>query len=574
MNSTFIQKFESIAEMLPNNIALITANHSMTYSQLHQMAKRIAVGIHTAMSDDVEGIVLCLQRNESLITTILACHYLGIPYIPVDPRTAKEKIDHILSQSRYLYISNVQKSACQKTYCVTEILNADSQFDGETMARPSKEAYRIYTSGSTGEPKGVMVSHVGCSNLIEHFCSLLKSKPEHTWLSSTSISFDIFFLEYTAPLSSGGTLILLTDNQIASPQQVASQLIHWSPSVYQATPSMFKGLLAYLDKSWRFQNVLVGGEALSQQLSSLLFEKSDWLCNVYGPTETTVWSSAHVIKQAGDMRIGQPIRHTQLLVLNEQQQMCKSGELGRIHIGGDGLAMGYFNNPELTARKFIEVCIGGKIQTLYDTDDIGYVDDEGIVNFLHRDGGFIKNNGYRIEPSEITDVFESIEGVTGSAVIQINDESSDSSKLIGWVECSHITETMLRSELESKLSYYLIPHHIFTTPKLPYTLSGKVDSNTLEAMSLVQLTKPAVDIDTAPEGLCFELSSHPAGKILGRYLDITLMSKDDNFFEQGLTSMQAISLHVDMLDLYPNLELHELFERPSFQTLISELESA
>ncbi len=254
--------------------------------------------------------------------------------------------------------------------------------------------------------------------------------------------------------------------------------------------------------------------------------------------------------------------------------MCKSGELGRIHIGGDGLAMGYFNNPELTARKFIEVCIGGQIQTLYDTDDIGYVDDEGIVNFLHRDGGFIKNNGYRIEPSEITDVFESIEGVTGSAVIQINDESSDSSKLIGWVECSHITETMLRSELESKLSYYLIPHHIFTTPKLPYTLSGKVDSNTLEAMSLAQLTKPAAGGDTAPAGLCLELSSHPAGKILGRYLDITLMSKDDNFFEQGLTSMQAISLHIDMLDLYPNLELHELFERPSFQTLIAELESA
>ena len=572
MNSTFIQKFESTAKILPNNIALIAENHSTTYAQLHQMAKCIAVSIHTEMNANVEGIVLCLQRSESLIAIILACHYLGVPYIPIDPRTTKEKIDKILSQSRYLYISNVHKSTRQKTYCVTEILNASSQFDPEAMARSSKEAYRIYTSGSTGEPKGVMISHVGCSNLLEHFCSLLESKPEHTWLSSTSISFDIFFLEYSIPLSSGGTLILLTDNQIALPQQVASQLMYWSPSVYQATPSMFKGLLAYLDKSWRFQNILVGGEALSQQLSSLLFEKSDWLCNVYGPTETTVWSSAHVIKQGGDIRIGKAIRHTQLLVLNERQQACYPEESGRIHISGDGLAMGYFNNPLLTAKKFIDVSINGQSQKVYDTDDVGYIDDEGIVNFLHRDGGFIKNNGYRIEPCEITDVFESIEGVTGSAVIQIHDKISNSSKLIGWVECSCMTEVDFRSKLESKLSHYLIPHHIFTTLKLPYTLNGKVDLNTLKAMSLVQLTGSTSSVDTTPrEGL--ELSSHPAGKILGRYLDITLMSKGDNFFERGLTSMQAISLHVDMLDLYPSLELHELFERPSFEALIAQFES-
>ncbi|WP_413453387.1 non-ribosomal peptide synthetase [Erwinia persicina] len=576
MNSTFIEKFESIAELFPTNIALIAGHRSITYSQLQHQAKRIAAGIQSEIDDNVEGVVLCLQRDESLIATILACHYLGIPYIPVDPRTTYEKIDHILSQARYLYISNVKISEYQKTLDVISQLNANTPFEHKSLTRASQEAYRIYTSGSTGAPKAVMVSHIGCANLIEYFCHLLAFRPGQTWLSSTSIAFDIFFLEYSVPLASGGTLILLTDQEIYSPQQIAGQVMRWSPSVYQATPSLFKGLLGYLEQGWQFQKVLVGGEALSPQLSSALFARSDWLCNVYGPTETTVWSGAHVIRQAGDTRIGQAIRNTQILILNECQQECAQGEPGRIYISGDGLALGYFNNPELTASKFTELCIGGVNRRMYDTNDIGYVDNEGIVNFLHREGGFIKINGYRVEPSEITDTFEAIAGVSGSAVICLHDELSDSAKLIGWVECTEVTEAAIRAFLQSKLSYYLIPHHIFTIPALPYTLSGKVDGNRLEEMSLSLLsqtpTPTASASASASEGEPSALASHPVGKILGQYMDITRMSKDDNFFELGLTSMQAISLHLDMLELYPNLQLHEIFERPSFDKLINELE--
>ncbi|WP_158151128.1 AMP-binding protein [Pantoea ananatis] len=572
MNSTFIEKFESIAALFPANIALISGHRSITYSQLQYQAKRVAAGIQAEIDDDVEGVVLCLRRDESLIVTILACHYLGMPYIPVDPRTTYNKIEHILSQARYLYISNVKITECQKTIDVIGLLNTSAPFEYKNFIHASQEAYRIYTSGSTGAPKAVMVSHIGCANLIEYFCHLLAFKPGQTWLSSTSIAFDIFFLEYSVPLVSGGTLILLTDQEIYSPQQIAAQVIRWSPSVYQATPSLFKGLLGYLEQGWHFQKVLVGGEALSPQLSSALFARSDWLCNVYGPTETTVWSGAHVIRQAGDTRIGQAIRNTEILILNEHQQECAQGEPGRIYISGDGLAMGYFNNPELTASKFTELCIRGVNQRMYDTNDIGYVDNEGIVNFLHREGGFIKINGYRVEPTEITDTFEAIAGVSGSAVICLHDDLSDSSKLIGWVECTEVTEAAIRAFLQSKLNYYLIPHHIFTIPALPYTLSGKVDGNRLEEMSRTLLSQVPTASGSSSVGEPSALASHPAGKILGQYIDITRMSKDDNFFELGLTSMQAISLHLDMLELYPNLQLHEIFERPCFDKLINELE--
>ncbi|ERB66398.1 hypothetical protein TW78_09960 [Vibrio coralliilyticus] len=570
MNSAFIDKFDAIAQTRPTQLALITEKASITYAQLQQKAKHIAAGIQSEIDDDVEGVVLCLKRDDALIATILACHYLKIPYVPVDPRTANEKIDHILAQARYLYISNAKTNQCQPAVSITQLLKVDASFEPESRARASQEAYRIYTSGSTGDPKAVMVSHDGCANLIEYFGALLAFQPEHTWLSSTSIAFDIFFLEYAVPLSCGGTVIVLTDQEIQSAQQVARQVQRWSPTVYQATPSLFKGLLGYLETGWRFQKVLVGGEALSPQLSTSLFERSEWLCNVYGPTETTVWSTAHVILQAGDTRIGRPIRQTQIWVLNEERQECAPGEPGRIYIAGDGLALGYFNNPTLTASKFTEVCVGGHTQRVYDTNDIGYVDHEGVFNFLYREGGFIKVNGHRVEPTEITDALETIEGVSGSAVIPLYDARSDSTKLIGWVECSGVTEATIRAHLEAKLSYYLIPHHLYTLPALPYTLSGKIDGNQLEAMSHQRMNEAPIPSALPPKEEA--IASHPVGQILGQYVDITRMSKDDNFFERGLTSMQAISFHLDMLDLYPNLELHEIFERPSFDKLTSELE--
>ncbi|MGK0664543.1 phosphopantetheine-binding protein [Serratia marcescens] len=162
--------------------------------------------------------------------------------------------------------------------------------------------------------------------------------------------------------------------------------------------------------------------------------------------------------------------------------------------------------------------------------------------------------------------------MSGSAVIPLHDDLTDSAKLIGWVECSGVTEATIRAFLESKLSHYLVPHHIFTISALPYTLSGKIDVNRLEEMSLQLLSRAPGASVSESMGEPSALASHPVGKILGQYVDITRMSKDDNFFELGLTSMQAISLHIDMLELYPNMELHEIFDRPSFNQLINELE--
>ncbi|MBF4438014.1 hypothetical protein ERJ77_26735, partial [Vibrio anguillarum] len=113
MNSAFIDKFDAIAQTRPTQLALITEKASITYAQLQQKAKHIAAGIQSEIDDDVEGVVLCLKRDDALIATILACHYLKIPYVPVDPRTANEKIDHILAQARYLYISNAKTNQCQ-----------------------------------------------------------------------------------------------------------------------------------------------------------------------------------------------------------------------------------------------------------------------------------------------------------------------------------------------------------------------------------------------------------------------------------------------------------------------------
>ncbi len=153
----------------------------------------------------------------------------------------------------------------------------------------------------------------------------------------------------------GIAVVLLNDKESVNPRYIASKLAALKPEVFQATPSMYKCILPYLDNDTLFNKTIVGGEELSFDLSTELFRKSKWLCNVYGPTETTVWSSLNIISEAGDTSIGKPIYNTGIYILNENNDVVENCTVGRICISGKGLAIGYHNNNALYNKKFIDV---------------------------------------------------------------------------------------------------------------------------------------------------------------------------------------------------------------------------
>lgn len=577
----FISRFDTTVKKCPASIALKINQRQVSYIELQQRAFSFASCLEKYLDAEVDGIILYLTRSEDLIIALLACQYLGKLYVPVDIRTSKSRLEKIVKASRYLvlYEEKIAHSV-HPLWLDLNVLKKQmspcSAFNINT--RHSEEAYRIYTSGSTGEPKGVQVLNRGCANLIQSFSQLLTAGSQSHWLSATSISFDIFYLEYTIPLSYGATLILLDDIQMRSPQEIARQLVHHQPQVFQATPSMFKSLLPYLPETFHFSQLLVGGEALSQQLSAQLFSRCRWLCNVYGPTETTVWSSAHVIVKPGDIRIGKPIDNTVINILDDEDQPVSTQTAGRIFIGGKGLATGYFNNRKLTAEKFLTFEYEGKSSVFYDTGDIGFYDAEGILNYLNRADDFIKINGYRVEISEIVDALEKIPSVHQAAVVLLANEIDQEGKLVGWLktdENSDVADVLtIRSHLEQQLNHYMIPHYLFLTTQLPSAMSGKLDSKMLIKMSEEKLQHAAAGKVSTQAPAKVSVVDHPAMEILRNYIGSNDLSVDSNFFHYGLSSMQAISFHLQLIILYPQIELHELFARPTLLSLLAPYDKA
>lgn len=574
-NARFIDAFDLAAGNTPHAIAVEFNERAVSYRELQTLAKYYAHQFGTSIPDDVEGVVIHLPRSVELLAAILACQYIDLPYIPVDIRTARNRVEKILQASRYacVYDGTVTQGGFTQAFDVM-MLQAQSEEVKENafFKRCNPEAYRIYTSGSTGEPKAVRVTHEGCGNLIDHFSRLVSADRSMIWLSATSISFDIFYLEYTVPLANGGTLILLDEQKSRSAQEIARCLAARSPRQFQSTPSMLKCLLPYLPADWRFNKLLIGGEKLGGQLSEELYRRSAWLCNVYGPTETTVWSTAHVIQRPGDNRIGRPITETTVRILDAKMREVPQGVEGRIFIGGVGLALGYLNNPQLTAERFITFATEQGDERLYDTGDIGFIDNEGVICYCYRDGDFYKVNGYRIDCAEIVDAMEEIAGIDEAAVVVVEDEADDTATLVAWYKKREKTleSSVIRHQLERQLNHYMVPRYFFDTDEFPYSFSGKLDKKTITSMSVERI------MASQHQGIAFARKINDVSDkirnsaiiLLSNYINIENMNFDDNFFHFGLSSMQAISFHLDLLELYPDLELHELFDRPTIKSLL------
>jgi amino acid adenylation domain-containing protein len=357
------QLFEAQAEKTPDAIAVVFEEQQLTYRELNNRANQLAHYLQKLGVGPETLVGVCVERSLEMIIGLLGILKAGGAYVPIDPEFPRQRIEFMLDESQApLLLTQARLDKLNRSFAGTRIL-LDRDWDEiarESVTNVNQQqdskglAYLIYTSGSTGKPKGIMVEHRSVINFLASMAHEPGIIETDILFALTSLSFDIAGLEIYLPLTTGARVVLARREVAVDGVRLAKQISDCGATVMQATPAVWRLLLAAGWQGRRELKILCGGEALSEDLAKDLAHRCASLWNMYGPTETTIWSSVQrVPANIGRVTLGEPIANTQLYVLDAHRNPVPIGVVGEIYIGGDGLARGDLNRPELTAERFI-----------------------------------------------------------------------------------------------------------------------------------------------------------------------------------------------------------------------------
>ncbi|MDO5556013.1 MAG: amino acid adenylation domain-containing protein, partial [Clostridia bacterium] len=488
-DKTIHQLFEEQVNKTPNEIAIVCGNNQLTYKELNEKANQLAHYLRKnkdIRKNDIIGIMI--NRSLEMIVGIIAILKSGAAYLPLDPEYPEDRIIYILedSSAKMVLVNNTTENMISKKIDKTNISLENSLFTDESKENlknvniATDLIYLIYTSGSTGNPKGVMLNHKNINNYICGLKEKIDFSEDKTMVSITTICFDIFVTEIWATLLNGIKVILANENEQNIPKLLSELCEENTVNMIQTTPSRFDVLIN--SDSCEFlknmSDILVGGESLNDSLLYKLksLTKAN-IYNMYGPTETSVWSTVKELTKTNEITIGKPIINTQVYILDKSKRLLPPNIIGEIYIGGDGVSDGYLNREELTKEKFVQVPFA--LEKIYNTNDIGYVKNNGEVVHLGRSDFQIKINGHRIELGEIENVILKFKNISNCVVIAKKNEYGKESIYAYYTAKEIINITILREFLQNKLPQYMIPQYFMQLEELPYTPNGKIDRKKL-----------------------------------------------------------------------------------------------
>ncbi|MUG94288.1 amino acid adenylation domain-containing protein [Scytonema sp. UIC 10036] len=574
--------FEEQVARTPNAVAVVFEDQQLTYQQLNCRANQLA---HHLLSLGVSSDVLvgiCVERSIEMVVGLLGILKAGGAYVPLDPEYPTERLRFILEDARVSVLLTQQHlvdflpTSAAQLVCLDTQWQQISQWSQEnpSTTRDSADlAYVIYTSGSTGQPKGVQISHRSVGN----FLYAMKQQPgitqQDVLLGLTTIAFDIAALEIFLPLIVGAKLALARRDQAQDGRQLVDLLEKSQATMVQATPATWRLILETPYQSPNLK-ILCGGEALPKDLAEQLRGVSAGVWNLYGPTETTIWSSVYQLEsEQSVISIGRAIANTQFYILDSHLQPVPIGVPGELHIGGAGLARGYFNRPELTQEKFIpnpfsksrgaeeQGSRGG--ERLYKTGDLARYLPDGNIEYLGRIDNQVKIRGFRIELGEVEAVLSQHSDVQVCCVIVREDNPGDR-RLVAYIvpppeQTPKISQ--IREFLSAKLPEYMIPRAIVILESLPLTPNGKVDRRALPAPDI---SREFSDQYVAPRTPVEEILS----LIWTQVLKVERVGIHDRFFELGGHSLLATQLISRVRNSFKvELPLRSLFAAPTIAAL-------
>lgn len=572
-----VELFEQQAIRTPEAIAIeLDDGQQVSYEALNAKAQKIADFLHCAGVEKGAIVGLSVERSFLLIAGVLGIMKAGAVLLPLDPGYPAARTRYALTHARAAmvltqkHLVTALPQTCARQVCLDEPWPCAVQTQAGAAAQPADLAYVIYTSGSTGNPKGVMVRQEGLTNLLLAMKEKTGLDRHGVVLGLTSFSFDIAYLEMLLPLVCGARLIQPSSSQVADFQAMAALLNRTDLTLVQGTPATWRMLLQ--QKAWQRQassfSILCGGEALHASLANELRQSAVSVYNVYGPTETTIWSSMYPLtsdQTLATVPIGYPLANTVIYITDPQMNLLPTGATGEVYIGGAGLARGYLHRPDLTAERFLPDPFSDRAgERLYKTGDLGFLSEDGCLNYVGRCDHQVKVRGFRIELGEIESVLNAAPGV-GEAVVQLHTHEEGDARLTAYVVIetdAQVKTAFLRQYLGQRLPDYMVPGLFVYLESLPLTPNGKVDRLALAA---VEQPVPSVDVTLAVPGTQTEKR---LATIWSNVLKREAGHLDENFFESGGHSLLAAQLISKIReDFKIELPLLALFDHPTLGAL-------
>ncbi len=548
-HSGILQLIAENCSLSPERIALCDQSQSINYAAMWQQAKLFRDAVKAARITEGATVGLCLQRSVHTVTSILGCWMAGCAYVPMDPSFPEERLSAIAEEADLAIVitdiwQDLVSAAKRPVYLLSDILNAESGISmPETDVFPVSQqqtAYILFTSGSTGKPKGVEVGHRSLLNFMLGMQALLPMSDKDRLLAVTTTAFDISLLELFLPLTQGASVRIADRDSATQPALLIDILQHDAVTLMQATPATWRMLT---DAGWQGTpdlRILSGGDVLDASLAGLLLSRGKEVWNLYGPTETTVWSSAARVGE-GNVTIGQPVLNTVMLILDQDGRPVPRGVPGELWIGGEGLAKGYYNMPDLTAERFRVVPGLESEGRLYKTGDRARLRFDGQPEHLGRLDFQVKLRGYRIETGEIENILSRLYPERTAFVIVREDKPRDL-RLVAYLTGDPLPAESISAALRSVLPGYMIPSAYVSMPAFPLTVSGKINRHALPA--------PQIAVSASNFAEPRDATEIQLARIFAECLDLPEVGIHDDFFAMGGHSLLAVRLVASIKEVF------------------------
>jgi amino acid adenylation domain-containing protein len=537
---------EAQAARTPDAPALMCGESMWSYGELNRRANRLARRLRMLGVRPGDRVGLTVERTPETIMALLGILQAGAAYVPMDMTYPPERLAWMV-QDAGLRIVVTRNAASSELGGMPVILvdpmrrakgDADAAGTAGLRASARDAAYVIYTSGSTGKPKGVEIEHKSVVNLVTALEHAIyrhhRGQPLRVGVNAP-LTFD-GSVKQVVTLALGHMLVLVPEEVRLDPEALLAYLEAQRVDVVDMTPGQLKTVLATANgRPIVREALLVGGEAIDEELWQQLAAGPPVFYNVYGPTECTVDTAIHRIGPGSRVGVvGGPVANLQAYVVGAGEALLPVGVPGELVVGGAGVGRGYMGRADLTAERFVPDVFSGEAGgRLYRTGDLVRWTDRGDLEFLGRTDHQVKVRGFRIEPGEIEAVLSGHLGVTDNAVI-VREDTPGEKRLVAYVVARQghtVSSAELRAYLKTQLPDYMAPSAFVFLETLPLTPHGKVNRAVLPAPDV---SAAITTIDVPPTPLEQALAS-----IWAEVLRRESIGIHDNFFDLGGHSLLA-----------------------------------